>query len=117
MSRWPPVVVALAVLIPACVSTPKPGGREPLGGGRAMPPPPSTTPASPPPSTSASFEERVRPVLARRCTPCHEPGGVMYGRMPFDQPETILAHREGVLKRMKNDDERAAIEAWLLASG
>jgi hypothetical protein len=37
----------------------------------------------------------------------------MYERMPFDRPETILAHKEGVLRRLKNPDDRELVERWL----
>ena len=75
-------------------------------------------PLSPPPAPEAatkdedSFAAAVRPVLAAKCAPCHEPGGKMYGSLPFDKAETISSHREGVLKRLKGDD-RAAVEKWL----
>src|SRR5262245_13338349 len=59
-----------------------------------------------------SFATTVRPILRERCTPCHEPGGKMYERLPFDNPQTIATHPEGVLKRLKGDD-RAAVEKWL----
>jgi hypothetical protein len=58
------------------------------------------------------FASTVRPVLLAKCAPCHEPGGKMYGSMPFDRGETIASHREGVLKRLKGE-ERAAVETWL----
>ena len=60
------------------------------------------------------FAATVRPVLAAKCAPCHEPGGKMYASLPFDKGETIASHREGVLKRLKGDD-RAAVEKWLAA--
>jgi len=59
------------------------------------------------------FTSSVRPVLLRHCVPCHEPGGQMYARMPFDDPRTLRAHREGVLRRLKVPDEKAVVEAWL----
>jgi hypothetical protein len=60
-----------------------------------------------------SFDASVKPLLARTCTPCHVPGGRMYERMPFDRPETILSHREGILRRMKAPDDRELLERWL----
>ncbi len=85
-------------------------------------PPPADPPASagaptaeasaPPGEVSDAFASTVRPVLAARCSPCHEPGGKMYGSLPFDKGETIASHREGILKRLKGDD-RAAVERWL----
>ena len=83
---------------------------------------PGTPPSSEPPrdapaaeartAGAGSFAATVRPVLATKCAPCHEPGGKMYGSLPFDKGETIASHREGVLKRLKGDD-RAAVEKWL----
>ena len=61
---------------------------------------------------AGGFAASVRPVLQAHCAPCHEPGGKMYDRMPFDRGETIASHREGVLKRLKGGD-RAAVETWL----
>jgi len=59
-----------------------------------------------------AFTAAVRPILVARCAPCHEAGGKMYERLPFDRAETIASHREGVLRRLKGDD-RAAVERWL----
>ena len=59
------------------------------------------------------FASTVRPILLEQCAPCHEPGGVMYEKLPFDHPEVIASHSTGVLKRIKTPEERAAIERWL----
>jgi len=37
----------------------------------------------------------------------------MYERMPFDQPSVVLSHREGILRRLKNPDDRQLLERWL----
>ncbi|HEY3202971.1 MAG TPA: hypothetical protein VGL03_04855 [Thermoanaerobaculia bacterium] len=58
------------------------------------------------------FVSVVRPILTAHCAPCHEPGGKMYERLPFDQARTIAEHSEGVLRRLKGDD-RDAVEKWL----
>ncbi len=77
------------------------------------PGPPSTPTAEPAPSPTPSlFASTVRPVLASRCAPCHEPGGKLYARLPFDDPEVVAAHAEGVLKRLHGED-REAVERWL----
>jgi hypothetical protein len=82
----------------------------------------ATLPASPfsapPPVAAASdrFQAEVKPLLMRRCTPCHAPGGRMYARMPFDDPATIVAHQEGILRRLKDADEHALVERWLAAA-
>jgi len=36
----------------------------------------------------------------------------MYERMPFDDPETVRGHREGILRRLDGDD-KATLERWL----
>lgn len=59
-----------------------------------------------------SFESSIRPVLAARCAPCHEVGGKMYERLPFDDPKTISSNAEGIGKRLKGED-REALERWL----
>jgi len=96
--RW--TVLAVAAFGAACAS-PAPVRTAPVRPAAARPTPPDL------------FGSAVRPVLARRCTPCHEPGGRMYGRMPFDSPDVVASHREGVLRRLKEPDERAAFEGWL----
>ena len=73
----------------------------------------SALPATPVPAAPDPFVATVRPILLSHCVPCHEPGGKMYARMPFDDPKTIRAHPEGVLRRLKVPEERAAVEAWL----
>jgi len=75
-------------------------------------------PASPPPPAApspepVSFEASVKPLLARTCTPCHVPGGRMYERMPFDQPQVVSSHKEGILRRIKDPDDRQVLERWL----
>jgi hypothetical protein len=102
--RSVPQNLALALVLSACAA-------RPAATRQAAAPVVAAAPAEAAPAPAA-FRDRVRPVLQRRCTPCHEPGGVMYGRLPFDQPETIRGHREGVLRRLKGD-EQAAVAAWL----
>jgi hypothetical protein len=111
-------LAAAAVLatVVACTS------RSGTGGGTVPPPKPVDPPQLAPtraalavtPEVLAAdgFTTSVRPVLVAHCTPCHEPGGKMYDRLPFDRAETIASHREGVLRRLKGDD-RAAVEKWL----
>ena len=54
--------------------------------------------------------------LERRCTPCHEPGGKMYDRLPYDKAQTIVDHREGVLRRL-NAEDKAAVEQYCRNNG
>lgn len=74
------------------------------------PKPPATTPEAP--AKTDAFASTIRPLLAGKCAPCHEPGGRMYEKLPFDRPETISGHAPGVLKRLKGAD-REAVERWL----
>ncbi len=59
------------------------------------------------------FASTVRPMLAEKCSPCHVPGGKMYERLPFDRPEVVSSHAEGVRKRLKGED-RQTLERWLV---
>jgi hypothetical protein len=65
---------------------------------------------------AALFEARAKPVLESSCMPCHFPGGKMYDRLPFDKPETVASHSEGILRRIKDPEKRAALEAFLGAN-
>lgn len=65
--------------------------------------------AAPP---SPTFEAAIRPMLATRCAPCHNPGGSMYARLPFDRPAVVSSHASGVRRRLKGDDLET-LERWL----
>jgi hypothetical protein len=88
------------------------------GGGRKAAPTASAAPAPTAPANAgvtpaaASFAASVRPVLLAHCAPCHEPGGKMYARLPFDDPTVIAGHSAGVLRRLKGED-RETVEKWL----
>jgi hypothetical protein len=58
------------------------------------------------------FAGAIRPILKAHCSPCHEPGGRLYDRLPFDDPRVVSAHSPGVLRRLKGED-RAVFEQWL----
>ena len=90
-----PLAVAIAVAalaLPEAAPAPAAGGRD---DGRA-------------------FASSVRPILERRCRPCHFPDGKVYARLPFDRPETIRRLGSARLfTRLKDEKERAAIRAFL----
>jgi len=67
--------------------------------------------SAPPSETPDLFQTAVRPVLAKNCV-CHEKGGKMYARLPFDDPNVLSSHTPGVRKRLKGDD-LALFERWL----
>ena len=115
--RYPYAALALLTLAACRTLEPPPPPAPRLGPSPAAPPPAAApsgpAPATPAPSPEAvSFEASVRPLLARTCTPCHVPGGRMYERMPFDQPAVVLSHKEGVLRRLKNPEDRQVLERW-----
>jgi hypothetical protein len=78
---------------------------------------PESVPESRPesPAWKSAFESTIRPLLAQRCTPCHQPGGVMYARLPFDDAQTVAdaaRDRPEFLRRLKGSDHDA-VEAWV----
>lgn len=60
------------------------------------------------------FEKQVKPIFVKNCSPCHFPGGKMYGRLPFDKDATILNHHEAILKRIKNEEENSLLKKYVL---
>ena len=72
---------------------------------------------TPPPATvhrqPVDFTRDVRPILEKRCTPCHFAGGQMHAKLPFDKPETIHHLGDRLFSRIKKDDEQAVIRAFL----
>ncbi len=85
---------------------------EPHGSG--TPEPEWAEPAAPVKAESSDpvFEATVRPILAERCAPCHNPGGQMYARLPWDHAGVVAANAAGIKRRLKGDDLKA-LEAWL----
>ena len=77
----------------------------------ALPTEPSAAPPTPP--THVDFTRDVRAILEKRCQPCHFPGGKMYGRLPFDRPETIDKLGTKLFTRIKKEEEQALIRAFL----
>ncbi len=64
------------------------------------------------PTPGPAFAATVRPILEVRCAPCHNPGGRMYARLPFDEASVVAAHSRGVRRRLKGEDLQV-LEAWL----
>ena len=59
------------------------------------------------------FRTQIMPILQKRCSPCHFPGGKMYERLPFDTARSILLKKEIILKRIKDDSENKLIRAFI----
>jgi hypothetical protein len=119
------VVLLVTAGLAACVHPPAPSRSAPLAPSAspsAEPAPKAppletsapTAPAAPPLAASGDpFESRVRPILERRCSPCHFSGGQMYDRLPFDHPEAVRSKPEALLRRLKVAEEHQVLEEWL----
>ena len=63
--------------------------------------PSAATPAPPP--KNVDFTRDVRPILEKRCQPCHFTGGKMYTQLPFDRAETVDKLGTKLFARIKKD--------------
>jgi hypothetical protein len=59
------------------------------------------------------FATQIRPVLEARCQPCHFAGGKVYEHLPFDRPATITMLGTKLFTRIKDENERRLIAAFL----
>jgi hypothetical protein len=59
------------------------------------------------------FKKEVQPILIKRCSPCHFPGGKMYERLPFDTSITILQKKDGILRRIKDEPDNSIIRKFV----
>ncbi len=64
-------------------------------------------------AAKVDFHTQVKPVLQARCQPCHFSGGKVYKEMPFDRPETIKTMGTKIFTRIKDENERRVISAFL----
>ncbi|HEX4961215.1 MAG TPA: hypothetical protein VF173_10290 [Thermoanaerobaculia bacterium] len=71
----------------------------------------------PPKAQAVDFPTQVRPILEKRCQPCHFTGGTMYEKMPFDRPQTIRTLGEKMFTRIKEPKEQALLRAFLAQTG
>jgi hypothetical protein len=109
------LLLAGVALGPRCATTSRthPDASEPRAlETNALPEPAVPAPVAEVASAADSFRSSVRPILSTRCAPCHEPGGKMYARLPFDDPQVVAANSTAMLRRLKGDD-RAALERWV----
>ena len=113
-------MAALAVTLATLVHTRDCAGTSPSGTRAAATPTataaPTALPSPPPPPAPTAvpdlFAESVRPILKTHCAPCHEPGGRLYDRLPFDNSRVVSSRSAGILRRLKGED-RAAFEQWV----
>jgi hypothetical protein len=59
------------------------------------------------------FKSQIQPILQKRCSPCHFPGGKMYERLPFDSPASVLLKKEIILARIKDDPDNKLIRTFI----
>jgi hypothetical protein len=59
------------------------------------------------------FKTQIQPILQKRCSPCHFPGGKMYERLPFDTPTSVLLKKEIILARIKDDPDNKLIREFI----
>ncbi len=104
------------------------GGSDPQGGGprdAAIPCPNDLPPACP--SPAPSYAADIAPLIMRRCTPCHYPGGVAaMGNHDLSDYPRVFAQKRDVLTQFyackmppadagaPTADERKAMLGWLV---
>jgi len=66
-----------------------------------------------PAAPKIDFATQIRPVLEARCQPCHFAGGKVYQHLPFDRQATITTLGTRLFTRIKNENERRLINAFL----
>ncbi|HEX3555521.1 MAG TPA: hypothetical protein VIA62_20045 [Thermoanaerobaculia bacterium] len=76
----------------------------------------ASSPAPQPPKP-VGFATQIRPILEKRCQPCHFAGGKMYEKLPFDRPQTIRTLGEKMFTRIKDPREQAVLRAFLAQEG
>ncbi|MEA2166261.1 MAG: hypothetical protein QOK37_4388 [Thermoanaerobaculia bacterium] len=64
-------------------------------------------------ATHVDFDTQIAPILKSKCQPCHYPGGTMYAKRPFDRSATIVALGEKLFTRIKDEEQRKVIRAFL----
>jgi hypothetical protein len=55
----------------------------------------------------------VKQMLSTNCSPCHNPGGKMYDRLPFDNPEIVRTHSTRISGRLDKPEDKKLLEDWL----
>jgi hypothetical protein len=77
----------------------------------------ASSPAPQPRTQPVDFATQIRPILEKRCQPCHFAGGKMYEKLPFDRPQTIRTLGEKMFTRIKDPKEQALLRAFLAQVG
>lgn len=75
--------------------------------------PPAVDDLPPPLPLSVDFQAGIRPILEKRCQPCHFEGGRLYETLPFDRPQTIRDLGSRLFTRIHDPEERTLIRTFL----
>ena len=59
------------------------------------------------------FATDVKPILEKKCMPCHFSGGTMYKELPFDHPDTIRKLGSKLFTRITDENDRRPIRDFL----
>lgn len=100
------LVIAVGLLLVESGTTAKPAGMITIG-------PSTTAPTASTPKAHVDFDSQLKPIFKSKCMPCHFNGGQMYDRLPFDRPETIRKLGTKLFTRIKEENDRQLIEAFL----
>ncbi len=65
------------------------------------------------PNDTISFTLQIQPIFINHCSPCHFTGGKMYEQLPFDKGETIINHEISLVRRIKDEKEKALIQKFV----
>lgn len=112
--RIHPLFFSCSLLLGALGGTsPKSGTPESRGAAAPRGIASATSPAPAVAVDRVDFAKQIQPILQARCQPCHFPGGKVYASMPFDRAETVLRLREKLFTRIKDEEPRQLIRAFL----
>jgi hypothetical protein len=106
---------ALALLRSCGATAPPPRADAPSAPPAVASSPSAAGPAGEPGAVPVLFARDVRPVLERRCSPCHFAGGKMHDELPFDDPATVHRLGERLFSRIREPGEVEALRRFLAA--
>ena len=59
-----------------------------------------------------TFKDDISPLLKANCTPCHFKGGKVYGKLPFDNYETVRKLGRKLNTRLQ-DEKADLVTRWI----
>src|SRR5262245_31219154 len=121
MKKRAPVSLTLLLTLAGCVSRqsapihpPMPAAAAaPVALAAQAPPAPPSGDCPVPAEGPTDFQSQVLPLMLKRCSPCHFPGGKMYDRLPFDKAQTLRELGTRLFTRIKQPDEQALLVRFL----